>query len=64
MKTLAALTLAIGCAVTGTALHITSTPCPTEDSTLCFWDGSTRGNQTGVSYVALTETIIIHTSKD
>lgn len=26
-------------------------PCPTEDSNGCYWDGDTRGNKTGLSFV-------------
>lgn len=35
------------------------TPCATEDSTLCNWDSSSRGNGVGLSYVALTDSIRI-----
>ena len=27
------------------------TPCPTEDSTGCYWDASIRGNKVGQSFV-------------
>lgn len=33
--------------------------CPEEDSTGCYWDGATRGNGAGISYIALTEDIQI-----
>lgn len=26
-------------------------PCITEDSESCYWDGDTRGNKTGVSFI-------------
>jgi hypothetical protein len=32
--------------------------CPTEDSTLCYWDGA-RGNGIGNSYIALSEDMAI-----
>lgn len=35
-------------------------PCPTEDSTMCYWDGNSRGNKTGVSFIALTEDLRIY----
>lgn len=27
-------------------------PCPTEDSTGCYWDAATQGNGVGTSFVA------------
>lgn len=30
-------------------------PCPTEDSTLCYWDSASRGNGKGISFIAITE---------
>lgn len=61
MKALAIIALVTWAGVTGTTLHIAATPCPTEDSVLCYWDGSQRGNGQGSSFVALTETLSIHT---
>lgn len=62
MKALAAILLLCWVATTGAALHIVATPCPTEDSTLCYWDGDTRGNKTGISFVSLTETLKVRTA--
>lgn len=59
MKTLALGSLVVWAALTGTALVVSHNPCPTEDSTACYWDGSTRGNKTGESFVALTESVAI-----
>ena len=28
-------------------------PCPTEDSTNCYWDASTHGNGQGISFIDL-----------
>jgi len=35
-------------------------PCPTEDSTWCYWDGDSRGNKSGKSFIAFTEQFVIH----
>jgi hypothetical protein len=43
-------------------LQISATPCPTEDSTGCYWHGDSRGNTTGQSYLSLTEQIQIQTN--
>lgn len=59
-KTLAAVVLLLWAGATCTALQLT-TPCRTEDSTLCYWNGDTRGNKTGYSFIALTETLQIRT---
>ncbi len=34
-------------------------PCATEDSNWCQWDGNTRGNKTGVSFVTLADVTFI-----
>lgn len=36
-----------------------TTPCATEDSTACYWDASQRGNGTGHSFIAVTDSIRI-----
>lgn len=35
-------------------------PCPTEDSTMCYWDASTRSNGEGTSFIAFTDSISLH----
>lgn len=32
--------------------------CPTEDSNMCYWDGSEHGNGQGVSFVTVLDTPI------
>lgn len=61
MKTLALVLLIAWAAVTGLALQLT-TPCKTEDSTMCYWDASQHGNGTGKSFVSLTEGLVIITT--
>lgn len=34
-------------------------PCPTEDSTGCYWDAAARGNGEGVSFIALDDGTIL-----
>lgn len=60
MKTLALVLLVAWAAVTGLALQL-STPCKTEDSTMCYWDASQHGNGTGKSFISLTEAFTIRT---
>lgn len=60
LRLLAATLLVAWAGATLGALQLT-TPCRTEDSTFCYWDGSTRGNHTGYSFIALTETLQIRT---
>ena len=38
-----------------TVLANTFPDCPTEDSTYCLWDSSTRGNGSGTSFIAFGE---------
>jgi hypothetical protein len=57
IKLAATLALALG------ALVPVLTPCATEDSTVCNWDGHTSGNGAGASYIALTEDISIRYSE-
>lgn len=57
---IAALMLVTGLA--GTTLTLFDTPCATEDSTMCYWNGATQGNKTGTSYLALTDSIVIRTN--
>lgn len=33
-------------------------PCATEDSNNCYWDGSTMGNGRGDSYVTVNDTVM------
>lgn len=35
-------------------------PCPTEDSTNCYWDAGTRGNGEGQSFIAFTDDIVLY----
>lgn len=35
-------------------------PCLTEDSVMCYWDGSTRGNGQGKTFIAITEEFRIY----
>lgn len=46
----------------GIASFVTSTPCPTEDSTWCTWNGGAHGNGTGRSFVTLWDGFTIYTS--
>lgn len=67
MKTLAVILVKIAAAflvvgIGGSTLAMFDTPCATEDSSGCYWDGDTRGNKTGASYLAVTETIVIRTN--
>lgn len=32
-------------------------PCPSEDSTFCYWDGGSNGQ--GTRFIALTEELVI-----
>lgn len=32
-------------------------PCPTEDSSQCYWNAAVHGNGTGTSFVALGDTV-------
>lgn len=52
---LCALSLAVGM-ILGTAVRYaiqdaTLPPCPTEDSTACYWDADTQGNGLGADVV-------------
>lgn len=64
MKALAIITLVAWLGTTGTTLHAALTPCPTEDSVFCYWDGATRGNGEGESFIALTETLSLNYDAD
>jgi hypothetical protein len=33
--------------------------CPTEDSTMCYWDASTKGNGIGQSFLSLWDGFFI-----
>lgn len=51
-----ALALAVGFSITASVLYATGAvrdlpPCPTEDSTGCYWDASQSGNGLGVDVV-------------
>ena len=35
-------------------------PCPTEDSTNCYWDAQTQGNGEGQSFIAFNDDVIIY----
>lgn len=58
MRAVVAATLAAVAMMLGAVPVVT--PCPTEDSTLCYWDSSTHGNGLGLSYVALTEDVRLY----
>lgn len=59
MKALVITALIALAGTSGGALHIAATPCPTEDSNLCYWDGTARGNKTGESFIALSDGLSI-----
>jgi hypothetical protein len=63
MKTLLAAVLLTAAGLAGAGLQISSIPCPTEDSTGCYWDADTRGNRAGQSYLSLTESLQIQTGQ-
>lgn len=50
----------IGLALSGLMIHVQVTPCPTEDSTWCYWDATSRGNGNGESFIALWEGATIY----
>ena len=47
------LTMSAVLALSGALITVRQTPCPTEDSTNCFWDAQSRGNGQGRSYMDL-----------
>lgn len=49
----ALLTLIIVGAIVSATLPGILPPCVTEDATWCFWDASTSGNGTGLSFIDL-----------
>lgn len=61
-RRIAAIALVLMFVVVGSVNDFTTPldPCPTEDSTMCYWDGNSRGNKTGVSFIALTENVRIY----
>lgn len=57
---LTGLGIAISAVVTATfAFTLTLAPCPTEDSTFCYWNANQRSNGQGISFIALNEGFII-----
>lgn len=46
-----ALAAAIGTGALAISQPRTLGPCPTEDSTNCYWDAAQHGNGSGVSFV-------------
>lgn len=61
MKTAALMFLIAWTVATGSALKVVTTPCMTEDSTLCYWNADSRGNSQGQSFIAVTDTLSIRT---
>lgn len=44
-------------------IRATFPACPTEDSAWCYWDGGTRGNHRGGSFVTLTDRLTVPVGK-
>ncbi len=40
-------------------LALLGNPCPAEDSNMCYWDASTRGNGQGHSFVTLWDNTVL-----
>jgi len=45
------------------AFTLTLSPCPTEDSTYCYWNASERSNGEGISFIAFGEGQMIITGE-
>lgn len=61
---LTGLGIGISAIVAGTfAFVLTLSPCPTEDSTYCYWNASERSNGKGLSYIAFGEGQMIITGE-